>query len=408
MFGKLEFGSDGFTVVGGKPKSKQRKPKHFVKPKQQTGPILESDAKFFREKIISPVLLEKYREEFAKTCKTDRLPKIRLDMEHDRRLQYILYTPETQLGAAYRIFVHIGQRKLVMQRIQHLTYIITKKKQFAIVVYAGAAPCNPIWAEHLLFPNVKYILVDPNPFNIYITNYRDTHHYYYDKPENKICYFGYSDTNEKREYDIRSFGIKYFDGEQVRLIPNKLAPEAHAGVENAYYINPQEVEKRKNAIKYFYESDDRIFLIENYFTNDVAEFIKELTDARPTVESPKFIFWSDIRTGVDTIINKTAIGAKRQAVDDDDGDESGTPTDLDIYWNTAMMYSWCRIMEPNFAQLKFRCPFGMSKSIRSSLTTQLNVVSIFAYRQLMISHLSMVKSMFNVGLRFTQLKHDYG
>jgi hypothetical protein len=365
MFSKSEFGSDGFTVIGGKPKHHKKKPQpNWQKPKQKTGPIVQSDARFFREKIISPVCLGQYRELFAAAGKTDKLPKIRLDMEHDKRLQYIPYMPETQEGAAYRKFVHIGQRKLIMQRVQHLTYLLAQKDEFAIVVYAGAAPCNPIWAEHLLFPNVKYILVDPNAFNIYITNYRDTHHYYYDKPENKICYFGYSDTNENRSYDIRSFGIKWFDGHQVQLIPNKLAPQAHAGVENTYYINTAEKEKRQNAIKYFYESDDRLFLIENYFTNDVAEFIKELVDARPDPLT-KFVFWSDIRTGVDTVRNKSATGAARQATDDDD-DESGTPTDLDIYWNTAMMYSWCRIMEPDFSQLKFRLPFGMSKSLNWS------------------------------------------
>jgi hypothetical protein len=64
----------------------------------------------------------------------------------------------------YGIFVqncHIGQRKLLLNEIQFLTYA-TKPQQQHIIIYVGAAPCEHLTIIQTLFPGNKYLLIDPN------------------------------------------------------------------------------------------------------------------------------------------------------------------------------------------------------------------------------------------------------
>lgn len=83
-----------------------------------------------------------------------------------------------------------------------------------------------------------------------------------------------------------------------------------------------------------------IYICEKYFTNETAKFCKKLFEARknyPKFAGCKTLFWSDIRT--------------------DSNPEGDNPGDLDIVWNSAMMYNWLRLSEPDFAMLKFRTPY---------------------------------------------------
>lgn len=59
--------------------------------------------------------------------------------------------------------LHVGQRKLMINEVQFLTEITTSKP---IVIYAGAAPGNKTGFLSELFPDVTFLLVDPNKFDI--------------------------------------------------------------------------------------------------------------------------------------------------------------------------------------------------------------------------------------------------
>lgn len=61
--------------------------------------------------------------------------------------------------------LHIGQRKLFISELQFLTRYMG---QNSIVIYAGAAPGDHIGYLASLFPEMTFILVDPNPFRIYV------------------------------------------------------------------------------------------------------------------------------------------------------------------------------------------------------------------------------------------------
>jgi len=66
----------------------------------------------------------------------------------------------------FRTSTHIGQRKLFLSELQFITNNINPDEE-VIVVYAGAAPSNKTGFLSELFPNIKWVLVDPNPFNIF-------------------------------------------------------------------------------------------------------------------------------------------------------------------------------------------------------------------------------------------------
>lgn len=78
------------------------------------------------------------------------------------------YTPDAKI---FKPTAHIGQRKLFLTELQFLTDELRPEHQTRdsnpIVVYAGAAPSNHTGYLASLFPHVKFLLVDPNPFDIY-------------------------------------------------------------------------------------------------------------------------------------------------------------------------------------------------------------------------------------------------
>lgn len=61
--------------------------------------------------------------------------------------------------------IHSGQRKLFLETFEFLTLFVNPQKE-NIVIYAGAAPGNNSRIISKLFPQVYFILVDPNPFSV--------------------------------------------------------------------------------------------------------------------------------------------------------------------------------------------------------------------------------------------------
>jgi len=61
--------------------------------------------------------------------------------------------------------LHNGQRKLFLTELQFLTH---NKSKYCI--YAGASPGNKTYYLSTLFPDVKFILIDPNKFDIILPN----------------------------------------------------------------------------------------------------------------------------------------------------------------------------------------------------------------------------------------------
>lgn len=130
---------------------------------------------------------------------------------------------------------HNGQRKLLLSEVEFLTMYSKKAKYF---IYAGSAPGWKNFYLSLLFPNLTFILVDPNPFEILI-------------------------------YDNVSH-IKRKETEYFKYLDNK-KPES--------WVN--EIQSSANT---------KIFIINDYYTNNTSENLKELKS---------ILFNSDIRTNND-------------------------------------------------------------------------------------------------------------
>jgi hypothetical protein len=331
----LEFFGGGVYEEGNKQKKKYDK---TVYTKLSDLPKIP-----FYEKIIEPTYMDIFKRDNNKDI---ILPtKLTLNLDEDPRLKYAskkdrlprIY-PELE---NYNKFIHIGQRKLFLSEIQHLSAKLKSKDEVAIVVYSGSAPTNKQIVECKMFPNVKFLLVDPNMYNIYYTTYRDSHYLHAEDEENMVIYYGNSRTNFNPSYGIgeKECKIKYFDGENEIIVPEKYSQAAP--VDNKI----DEVDERY--IKHFFESNYNIYINEKYYTNNTSRFVNKLFKQRqnyPKYKDCKTFYWSDIRT-------------------DSGGERDDYPDDLDILWNTAMMYNWVKIAEPDYAMLKFRTPYLNGESI---------------------------------------------
>jgi len=176
---------------------------------------------------------------------------------------------------------HNGQRKLFLSEVEFLTVYHKKIKYF---IYAGSAPGWKNFYLSLLFPNLVFILVDPNPFEIL----------YYNNS-------AFTKSHQKHNY------IKFLDSKNPKTWLNEISTSV----------------------------DTKIFLINDYYSNNTSEILKELTPS---------VFHSDIRT------NET-----------EEGDDF--PSTLDIIWNNAQQLNWISILKPLAYMLKFRLPYEMKEKI---------------------------------------------
>jgi len=207
--------------------------------------------------------------------------------------------------------VHNGQLKLFLTELEFLTDSLDKDTP-AIVVYAGSAPSNKIYFLAKMFPRVKFVLVDPNEHYIMFSGGSQ----YDDKWINKCLYFR---AREKTKFAPTTARINaWLGGAQVtprRGIVQQTIPT--------------------NILDIIRETDYSFYIIEDYFTEEIGALL-----------SGDCLFISDIRSREESADN---------------------PTDLDILWNSAMMYNWLKVLKPRRYMLKFRCPYVINDTSKRYL-----------------------------------------
>jgi hypothetical protein len=144
-----------------------------------------------------------------------------------------------------RIGTHNGQRKLLLTEIQFLTNVRNTKSKYCL--YAGSAPGNKTFYLSNLFPDIKFILIDPNKFDLKLEN-GASHRY-------------------KRHPDIVHLIDKY-STETTDLKCNI--------IETSDYLSSITSE------------DYKIFIIQDFMTNKIANELKSLD----------IVFISDIRSNI--------------------------------------------------------------------------------------------------------------
>lgn len=231
--------------------------------------------------------------------------------------------------------LHIGQRKLFNNEFLFITDYLAHLDDAAIIVYAGAAPCNHVWWLHRLFPNIKFVLVDPNEFLIYLS-LGQTHHKNY---ENKYTQYNACLNPETEHCDAIKYlfagsvnmykaGVAGPNGQKSRMITmldenGKSIILDKDNAEDKKRIAEINSKLTTNLVERIQNSTARIFIIEDYMTLQLSKLLK--CD----------LFISDIRTNL----------------------ENKIPGDLDLIWNMSQQYNWIHYLKPDYSMLKFRAPF---------------------------------------------------
>ena len=243
--------------------------------------------------------------------------------------------PYTKHAKLPKRSVHIGQRKLFDNEVQFCTESVGTKP--AIVFYAGAAPCNKGAYLASLFPNICFVLIDPNKFDIHLEDY-------------KIQVTRWSEYKEsltkERVDEIISKIVSNFinnststvaNNNRINIINDLMTIELATAIAK-YCVGdytPVNKDKKKKSIKG--SAMDRAFA-EFLGSDDDSNDSNDINDSKKV---PIYYFMSDIRTD--------ALGGKN-------------PDAIDILWNNAQQFNWLQIMKNSAslfqsAMLKFRHPF---------------------------------------------------
>ena len=209
--------------------------------------------------------------------------------------------------------LHIGQRKLYLTELEFLNLYYAKRggksqskvksssasvNNTPIIVYAGAAPSNHTFFLHELFPDIKWVLVDPAPFELYLDTYRTSHR-----------------TVKHDEIIHLKTGTKSYSGNRVNIDLKST--------------------NKKEVCKFIQETPYKFYIIEDFMTIDLAK----------TFEPLNCLFISDIRTNSND--TKGTSGVANANID-------LFPLDLDVIWNNAQQYNWIRTIKPQMFMVKFR------------------------------------------------------
>lgn len=266
------------------------------------------ERKIYIDETLRPIILKN----LDKTCET---------------IQYYKQFPKSELEyrAGCKIIVnntlHIGQFKLMLSELEFLTHRLNTHLDSAFVVYAGSAPCNHLPAISKLFPNVQFLLVDPNKHNL--MTYKNRRHFnQYDDPEliKKILYFK-CNTEKKQDPGYNS-KINFYNFKTKKI---------ESVIKNEFPDNPIDLIEMIKVIKNNDISKITYFILEDYFTDELSDALHKKSDP--------FYFISDIRTNLGNI------------------DFEDYPSDIDIIWNSAQQYIWIHKMKPLCSMVKFRPPF---------------------------------------------------
>lgn len=225
--------------------------------------------------------------------------------------------------------VHIGQLKLFLTEMQFLVESLNSYEESVYVVYAGSAPGNKLGILHEMFPNVKFILVDPHD---HLIMYGEKNHF--DMPyRNEVVYLRTSTTNMWNVYNEQIINM-WEDNTKVQTY-NKHSNNA----KNTTFSFDKKVKKHDSNIAEFIQNSQYVYyIIEGFYTTDLSNCLVSLKKHKP------LYFISDIRS-------------RR--------DEHSFPEDMDIVWNSSMQMEWLDILKPLKAMLKFRPSYFEEKDISS-------------------------------------------
>lgn len=236
---------------------------------------------------------------------------------------------------AFSTTCHYGQLKLFLSEVQFLTNMCVNINEEAYVIYAGSAPGNKNLYLAELFPNMKFLFIDPEE---HFFKMGSKNQYNNKNLMNRLLYFQTSRFKSKFDFKKKvplPHLINYYNPSTLKIENKHRDDIKSSGIpDNLAEIILSESEHYS------------VFVIEDFFTTELASLLHALKQKK------KVYFISDIRTVTRTKIRAASLD------EDDDG-----PSDGDILWNSAQMYNWLMKLQPHAYMLKFRCPFSFESSV---------------------------------------------
>lgn len=235
----------------------------------------------------------------------------------------------------YNTNCHVGQRKLLLNEIQYYNKHVPKDKE-VIVMYVGSASGHHTPVILDMFPNIKLLLVDPGYHDInrsysYIyQNYNIINETTFEPNKNTKDNISNYIIKNNELIKKRKKDIEFTDYTKINFLQDNIKRDI---------LNPDKKEMDKimndfknkdyiDLIKKIKESNDRVFIIQDYCDGDMCKLIKKSLDKY----NEKIYFLSDIRTVL---------------IDD-------APSDLDILLNNILQVDFLKILKPESSMLKFR------------------------------------------------------
>jgi hypothetical protein len=223
--------------------------------------------------------------------------------------------------------LNLKKLRLYLSEMEFLTDIVSTgdagHNVSALIAFAGSAPS----ASHMTFlmelwPNVRFIFVDPAP-----------HVFYQDDKINtaKLMQFVYLRPNSV---------ARLAAGRRICIVDNCKrinVEESSAASLKIVDAGSAEIIRWAKSIKYnaalvdtavstfIHNPTVRGLVIEDYFNNSIGAIVTAIA----TKMNLNLYFWSNIKTGA---------------------------KDIDILYNSAQQYNWLRVMKPVMSMLKFTCP----------------------------------------------------
>lgn len=239
---------------------------------------------------------------------------------------------------------HLGQRKLLLTEIEFYAKCIDNKLESQVVIYAGSASCEHLPVILDMFPNLKFILIDPNyhsidkyPFKYIYQNTQSIDSHNLKSFKRQLRYTNIKNTNQKTNrlsHLLKTTKLL----QNVEFLNSTEKYDVLNFTENVNKMN--EIKENfynnnyKKLIKEIMDGDERVFIIQDYMTKDLTKKLKQSLDTYDDTKL-KMYFLTDIRTNF----------------------FGSAPIDLDILWNYALQIIFLKILNPEYSMLKFRPPY---------------------------------------------------
>jgi len=253
--------------------------------------------------------------------------------------------PYSHQLALKRMGCHAGQRKLLLTEIEFLTCCAVNSN---FIIYAGSAPCEKLPILLQMFPDKKFLLIDPN-----------FHSFHAPDAEVQIVYQNVdrigSETLANTRKDMKLKDRKHLNAEDRKRLMNislqdhpKMYKHAYTGdmslVANIDHATKMREIQQEFETKHYkclagdiIRGTSRVYIIQDYLTEPLCRLISEsIREASSEFKSPVNIcFISDLRSNF----------------------FAPEPIDLDFMWNDALQLIFLKLLQPTFSMLKFHPPY---------------------------------------------------